>query len=375
MKSILSLIHEGYKSLSSRGKRTVWSYTVALTMLAGIDGLALVILSRKVITSTKNATQLDKSSLISVLLVVALFLLRSAIAAGLSWIVYLELAEEEVLIGNKNFEQFLNTSWQDRKNLLASTLFTTIDRGPTALVLTVVMLGSTLMAEILGVLVLFIFFAALQPIPAFSGFIFFALVVVVQHHFLSKGSARTGSDVLTKGDRVFDLLGDAFSVGKLLSVMPSHSLHGEIASTRRLLAVARAKSAFYESFPRYLMESLLAIGIVGIGATIYLVNGPEQVIPALALFAVTGYRLLPSINRVQGLVLGIYGRAPLAREGLTGFSHYLESRISPDGQKPNQTAPNPISDSILSFNNVSFSYSSQEDPTLQNINIDFVSGL
>jgi hypothetical protein len=51
------------------------------------------------------------------------------------------------------------------------------------------------------------------------------------------------------------------------------------------------------------MEAVLALGFMLIASVTYVVQGEVGVVPAITLFAAAGLRLLPIVNRVQGLVL------------------------------------------------------------------------
>jgi ABC-type multidrug transport system fused ATPase/permease subunit len=64
------------------------------------------------------------------------------------------------------------------------------------------------------------------------------------------------------------------------------------------------------------MESILALGFLVIGGVAYFVSGESSVGSSLVLFSAAGFRLLPSINRVQTLILSLFGSAAQAREAL-----------------------------------------------------------
>jgi hypothetical protein len=101
--------------------------------------------------------------------------------------------------------------------------------------------------------------------------------------------------------------------------MPSSSLESHLETKRRILARARAQATFIESLPRYLLESMLVLGVGFVGSTTYFLRGIDQVVPSLTIFAVAGFRLLPSVNRILGLILGLFIRENIARLGMRSF--------------------------------------------------------
>ncbi len=352
-----------YRALSRRGKSCLVMYASSLIVLSGLDGASLLIISRE-FSNVPKQDSLASSVALPLVLVVALFTAKSVLASLASYWTYLELSEQEVKIGERNIRNYLDENWVTKSQIRGSELFARIDRGPTALVLSVMMLSATLVAEIGSVIVISLFFLFIEPVTATATILFFGFMALMQHKILSKGAARTGAAVMNEGNNVFDLVEDVNRLAKVLSVMPSRSLENEITERRRLLARARAKSAFYESLPRYLMESLLAIGFLIVAASVYFIGDRTKMIASISIFGAVGFRLLPSINRVQGLVLGIVGRSPLASQAI-GIEDKIAEVITENVQVHD---PTPI-DVLVDLRHVSFRHQDQEAETLSDINL------
>jgi ATP-binding cassette subfamily C protein len=99
--------------------------------------------------------------------------------------------------------------------------------------------------------------------------------------------------------------------------------------------------------PRYTMELVLSIGLIVVCGVAYLLNGDKGAIEAVAIFGVAGFRLLPSINRIQGLILLLFSAVPSARLAHLE-AHGPKARVIPN--QPNHN------DEILGFDRVSFRY-------------------
>lgn len=368
-RSIQVALRNSYVNLTKSGQRTCLLYCGTLVLLTGIDGAALVLLSRQ-LNDARVSGEVDLGNWSLILgLVLLLFVLRSALAAAASFATYMRMAGEEVAIGQRNLAFYVGAPWNVKRQQTASDLYTSVDRGPSALVLSVVMLGATLLAEIGSAIVLLVFFLILEPITALSAGIFFGVMAVLQHRLLSHGAAKAGQEVLDKGDLVYELVSDINQSGKLITVMPASGLEERVEGARQSLARARAKSAFYESFPRYLMESLLACGFVVVGGVTYLFSGRDALVPALTTFAVTGFRLLPTINRIQGLVLGIVGKSALADAAANSVININELDI-----KRFHPAPTLADGLVLRLDDVSFSYGPNLGRVLKNLSLELEFG-
>jgi ABC-type bacteriocin/lantibiotic exporter with double-glycine peptidase domain len=166
----------------------------------------------------------------------------------------------------------------------------------------------------------------------------------------------------------YNILSDAFVFGKVLQIMPSQTLGATLHESRLRLAQARAKTLFLESLPRYLMESMLAVGVCVIGLVTVVTRGEEYLLAALSVFGVAGFRLLPIVNRIQGLILSFIGREPLARLALRPIDrNSVEETDVPEDDSNIH--------SLLTLSNVSYTYPKAARQTLSNINIDFKPGL
>jgi len=371
MKQLFSICRRGFLRFDGSGKRALSAYVLSLIVIAGIDGWAILLVSKMLDRglSQKSAENLD-SEIKSMILVIGLFVLRSALALLISWLTTKKMANQEVLIGSENFARIQAGPWENRQGSQLSDLFTKVDRGPWALAQGIVFYCATIFAEMASASVIFFILVFLQPITAITAATYFLLIAVIQHKLISVSSKNAGQLTLDKGNRVYDILNDSFHLGKLLHVMQSKSLNEVLENERNEYALARSQSLFYESLPRYLMEASLALGFVVIGSATYIFAGPSRLISALALFAVAGFRLLPSVNRIQGLILALYGRVPLAEETLSVMQN------APDlGNNNFRLETNPTSDSdILKLSNVRYCYPNATEDALKETNLTFEIG-
>jgi len=371
MRELISLTRQGFRQLTQRGRRVLFGYVIALTGIAALDGFALFLVSKLltpelVSKSSDIATNPNPRLLVAV---VVLFVLRSVLSTLFAWVSLKEFAEQEVEIGQKRLKALHEAPLETRLELNETDFFTAIDRAPTTLVQGFLIPIVNICAESITGLVILGVVLAIQPMTAIVAFTYFVLIAIVQHKFLSTTQTRTGQVIFTNGNGTYELLADYFHMNKLLQISESKTFESSLRKQRSELALAKAKQSFTVSLPRYFMESMLALGFLVISGATWLLVGEAAVVPALAIFAVAGFRLLPIVNRIQGLALSVIGSVPLARHALTP--------ITAGAQNYSQISINGPADSrdVMEVIGVDFTYPSGTAPVLTGVNLVFREGL
>src|SRR5690606_29204028 len=72
-----------------------------------------------------------------------------------------------------------------------------------------------------------------------------------------------------------------------------------ISKNRRVATRARANISFLGIVPKYAFESALIGGFLVIGGSAYLMGGMPAALTSVALFAATGFRMIPAMTTVQ----------------------------------------------------------------------------
>jgi len=258
----------------------------------------------------------------------------------------------------------MNLDWTIRVDSPITDLYNGVDRGPNNMVQGLIINVVTIAAEAATAAMIFIALMFLQPQTAIIAAVYFVLVAIIQHKLLSVASANAGQIVVEKTNSVYELLTDAFNLGKLLSISNSKSLADTVDSSRQALAIARSKVAFLGTLPRYFMELILAVGLGVIAGITYAISGTQGAISALTVFAAAGFRLLPIINRIQGLILHLFSTLPAAK---------LVFIKDPSGTK--LQIQEPTSSAFVELRDIEFRYPTSVLPVLTDVNIEFLPGL
>ena len=346
MRDVWSLVRDGLRLFTRRGRIVLALYGVSLVLLAALDAAALFLLAR-----VFNLGELPGSSQIvvnttatSLLLILLLFCLRSILSTVSTYVALRQGATEETRLG----ERALTTLMNPRTRLSSDGLgdfHNSVDRGPKELVL-VIFHAVTIPCEALTAVAILGALVVYQPLTALVALIYFAVVAAIQQLALSRRSTVIGEELVTQTNHVYQFLADGRGLRRILNDDSAFDILRAAAQLRSRLTRARALQTFVATLPRYFLEVVLAVGLLVVGGTTYLVSGPPAALAATSLFVAAGFRLLPIVNRIQALTLAILACAPTAQLALTRFTTV-----------PTPSFPAPHDDNnAIELDRVSFTY-------------------
>lgn len=363
MRDFFEIFIEGYRAIGTKARRNIKAYTIFLASLSALDGAALLLLSN-LMEQSRRPTEFNVQS--AALFIVLLFSLKSALAVLGMWLGLREFSKLEVEIGQKNFEGLMNSAWVKQRDMTSNDFFNLVDRGPKELVVGTLLNTATLVSEVLSIVVVTVIIFVVQPLTAVTMFVYFGFAAIIQHKLLAESATNAGIMATKQQNSTYEALEDVSELGKLIRVTRPKSLEMHMNKERKKLAIARNQTWYYMSVPRYLLEVVLAFGFVVIAAVSYVVNGPQSVFAAAGFFAVAGFRLLPSINRVQGLIFGILSAKTLSRIGLNG----MREIVQPGAPKYELQEK----DVVAEFKGVSFRYPDADANNLTDVSFQIIRG-
>ena len=366
MKDVWALFRRGLTLLSKPGRRTLYTYGGSLFLLAVLDGFALYFVSKVFSAGGSSSTSIDISSGgRTLVLVVILFALRTALSTLASWHALRTLAHEETAIGQHNFRTLMGQPWSQRIQGSVSDLYNGVDRGPGSLVQAYLVNVVSIAAEASSAVVILAALLLLQPATAIIASVYFVFVALIQHRLLSRRSSRAGEIVVEKTNVVYETLADSYAMGKLLAINPSLTLEDFLNEHRAGLSTARARVVFLSLLPRYFMELILAVGLAVIAGVTYALSDAKGAVSAVTIFAAAGFRLLPIVNRIQALVLQLFSSLPVSK---LAFIQVLDTDTRPT--RDNTTS----ADYVIELDNVSFSYPNSPRSALSNVSLSLEHG-
>jgi len=320
MREVYSTVLQGFKLLSLRGKLTVALSSFSLVLLSAVDAAALYLLTRSLLLTTGSDTSgiVVDTSLVDITIVVMLFVVRSLLAIVIGWVSINQLSYEQTRLGVRKYKQLV-----DVKTSVGTTqetkFYDAVHRGPEFLVMTLANAGSFL-GEVISMVVLLGFFLIIDSITAILAVGYFTAIIMLQHRWLAVRSTRQGELIVQTRNEVYQLLGDT---SKLRAEFTHASVDSATSKLQRALAQlsrSTALSFFLSYIPRQLLELTFIIGLGVVSGLIFFFLGPLKVFAALILFAGISFRLMPTVNRVQGLALTMLAHTPIAKTALAESS-------------------------------------------------------
>jgi len=319
MRDVWSLVRDGLRLFTRRGRIVLALYGVSLVLLAALDAAALFLLASvfNLGEMTGSSQTLVNTTATSLLLILLLFCLRSILSTVSTYVALRQGAAEETLLGERALATLMNPRTQLSPDGLGD-FYNSVDRGPKELVL-VIFHAITIPCEALTAVAILGALVVYQPLTAVVALIYFAVIAAIQQRILSRRSTVVGEELVTQTNRVYQLLADGRGLRRVLGADSASDILRATAQLRSRLTRARALQTLVATLPRYFLEVVLALGLLVVGGTTYLVSGPPAALAATSLFVAAGFRLLPIVNRIQALTLAILAYAPTARLALTRF--------------------------------------------------------
>ena len=207
---------------------------------------------------------------------------------------------------------------------------------------------------------------------ALATMIYLGLVAVVLSRVISPLAVRNGAVNRDNSIRVVQLLGEVLSSLKEITLKGNEKeVEAIVADRRGTASETRAFAQYYNQMPRFVLEAGLVGGFVVVGGVGYLGGGPSGALGSVALFAVAGFRLLPSLTRFQSTQNRILTNA--------AFSDYIIDDIEQAREAVSRTERPDTG--VLSegprdivLEDVSYVYPSREEPAVKGVSLRIPAG-
>lgn len=362
MRGIFWIFGQGLSQLSKSNKKFLLVFGLYMFIISALDGVGLLLLSKFL---REGQSQTSISNLL--VLVVLVFVTKSFLALFGMKFAMQKLKSIEVEIGQRSFSYITSLPWILRKDLSVNDYYDRVDRGPRELVVGILLAIVSFASEIFSISVVIAVITFTQPLTAAITLIYFLGAAVIQHKIIGVETSIAGMNVLRTQNSTYQFIEDVANLGKLIDVQTPKSMISTLQVKQQELTNARNDIWFYTAVPRYLLESILALGFVVIGVSTYLILGPDKVFNAVTFFAVAGFRLLPGIIRVQGLQFSMLGVTEMAKLGLNYSKP--ESKTIGDQRFGAELEP----EELLRLVNVDFQYDESKN-VLKDINLSISRG-
>lgn len=371
MKKIHATYRELVALLPAASRRFLRVYVTASMALALLDALALGALALVVGPLASGGTlkvpatsiTLAGTQLLLVLVgVCALIVLKGVLSVATYYAATRRFANFEREIGNTLLAAYFAAPWTERLRRNSSDLVRVADVGVSNTMNGFVLPYVSLVGEASTfVVVLLVLFVA-QPLTAVSAITYLGLVGAFLYLWVSKRAVRAGRDNLQHSHAIARLLTETVAALKEVTLRNKSAEISDVANSMRMKAAqARADIQFLSLLPRYVLEAALVVGFLVVGGVGYLTGGTTAATASIAVFALAGFRLLPSLQRFQNILSQCQATHPQARQiiddirafGVAGDGPGRHGEPAPVPRTARPVASGP---GELRFHDVSFSY-------------------
>jgi ATP-binding cassette, subfamily B, bacterial PglK len=346
------------------------SASLAILDIAALGLLALVMtpmLAGDPVTLPFVGTVAPSGYIWILLAVCALIILKSLLSLLLRWIATRRFADYEMEIGDRLFTSYLHAPWTDRVSRSSAELVRLADVGIANTTSGLLLPAASLPTEIATFAAVMVVLLVAQPTTALITILYLGLLAGLLYFVISPRALVAGRVNRDFSFRVATLMTEMVATLKEITLRNKLSEVADVVHRNRSRAVrARANSQFLGQAPKYVLEIALIGGFLLVGGVGYLQGGSEQAFAAVAMFAVAGFRMIPSVTRFQGIMTQTASTLPHANRVIydieTSNRYVVEAEEL--GREPLVARPRE-----LVLEDVSFAYPTTAEPAVHDLDL------
>lgn len=323
-----------------------------------------------------------KQTTLILAVVAALFLVVKSIVSGLlARRVLLFLAAQQAQLSSTLLAKLINTSIIEIQQMSSLTTAFAIVQGATTAVVGILGSAAGIISETALLIIFGIALFVIDPLITIGAALFLIGIGLVLYKFLGNWSEEVGITIAKTTVIGNTYVQNTISTFRELRVLDRTGLYvRDIHSLLSSGARAQADSAFIGQIPKFVFDSALIVGAVALAGVLFMTSDATKAVSTLMLFLAAGGRVLPSIMRLQGSIVGIrasagssvatYAMAKLLRDAMTQqddlrTNDELSSELY---SRKRDFIPN------VKFAGLNFSYPNSGQPALNDISFSIEPG-
>lgn len=367
--------------LPPQARRYMLVYSITSSLLALLDVAAIMLLALSM-SSMLAGTPVDlpfvgavpPSGYVTIIGVVALLIFsKSALQLLQQWRATRRFASFELEIGTRLFDAYIQAPWVERLGRTTSQVVRMADVGVGAInsgFLMPVMNLPSLTATSLSIVAVLI---VADPFTALITMVYLGLIAVLLYVVLSRRSVEAGRVNRDYSFKVAALMTDMVTAMKEITLRDKATEVAQVVRANREHSTrARANIAFIGSVPKFILDTALVGGFILVGGGSYLIDGDfTTAIAAVAIFAVSGMRLIPALTGFQSTINTVtanQAQVEAVIRDLGDADRYREN-AEDIGNVPLEGTPR-----LLKIDDISFTYPNRELPALNNVSFEIPIG-
>lgn len=368
--------------LPSDARRFLWWYSASLGSLSLLDLAALGLLALSLPSMIAGeplslpliGTISGVGAYVGVILVVAfVILLKSTLNIVIIRHGARRFARHEVEMGDALLAAFLKTPWEQRITLNTADIVRSVDAGVSATVYGVLIPFSLLAGEVLTTVSVFAVLLIAQPLTAAISFVYLGAVALILTRVISRRAVHHGRRNREYAFRAVRLINESVALMKDITLRHAlDDIRAAVDAERRVASESRAALSVFGVLPRFILEAALIVGFLIVGGAGWLTGGQDGAVAAIALFAIAGFRMIPSLTRFQAVLNQIHANSPF---GELVVDEITRARSRPNAvDTPDEVDIDTLPRHDLEFDNVTYRYPGAEQAALQEVTLSIPQG-
>ncbi|MEJ6489817.1 ABC transporter ATP-binding protein [Leucobacter sp. USCH14] len=308
MKQLWRTLVELFDVLPKGAKPFYIGYSILTGALAILDTLALALIVA-VVTPVASGEPISlpiigtiptEATVWIVLVICVLFLLKSVLAIILHWFATRRFAKYELEVGGALFRAYTHSSWEKRSQISTAEVTRIVDSSMANANMGFILPLSQVPGNVLTFISVLTVLVVAQPSTALIALIYLLAFSALMLLVISRRARKAGQNNRKYAYRVATIMTEMVDALKEVALRGKLDEIGQVVSDNRRIATrARANISFLGIVPKYAFESALIGGFVVIGGSAYLMGGMAAAMTSVALFAATGFRMIPAMTTVQ----------------------------------------------------------------------------
>jgi len=302
----------------------------------------------------------------------ALILVKTLLSLLQNWFATRRFSQFELAIGERLLAAYIKAPWTERLKRTSAQLVRLGDVGVAASINGFLLPLVGLPALITSFLVIVAIIVVAQPLTALITVVYLGLIMLLVTRLVSPRSVAAGKTARDYGLKINSLMTDMVTALKEITLRgKADEVARVVQENRKHASLARSNINFYGTTPRMVLDTSLVGGFLLVGALGYVTEGISAGISAIALFAVAGFRLIPTLTGIQGIITTTTSNVAQVKAAITDIDAaqgYLE-RAERVGHEPIVGTPR-----VLHLTNVAYHYPDHEKPAVSHIDLEIPMG-
>lgn len=367
--------------LPAGARRYFTGYMVATTAITALDVVAMSLLALIIGPAISGGSlnlpiigelSGDTAPLLA-LIACVLIIVKSFFSMMLHWFATRKFADYELNIGDRMFKAYINSSWEERSKRTVAEITRIADAGiantMAGFLLPLMRIPSSVFTFVLVITVLLV----ADPLTSVIAFVYLTLIALIVHQVVTK---RTLEAAVVNRDfsyRVAILMTEMMEALKELSLRNRLSEVATLVNQNRHRSVrARANGSFLAVVPGFAFEVALIGGVILIGGVAYMRGGLVAALSSVALFAATGFKLIPAISGIQGGFVQAIATLPSVDDVVGDLT--ASEKDMKRSQPPADTEVLDENPKLLRLDNVGFRYPNANENVIQGMDLQIALG-